>query len=99
VIQKNVRKIDTVARYGGEEFAIILPQTSLKGAFEEAERIRKLLLCYCYSGLASERITMSIGVASYPDGGINNAGDIVNLADKALYEAKSAGKNCVKMRA
>ncbi|OGQ28429.1 MAG: hypothetical protein A3D29_04205, partial [Deltaproteobacteria bacterium RIFCSPHIGHO2_02_FULL_42_44] len=96
IIKKLVRKTDIVARYGGEEFAVILPHTNLKGAEEEAERIREAVSSHAYAGLAREILTMSLGVASYPcENSVLNSGDLVNLADTALYEAKRAGKNKV----
>ncbi|MCK5236382.1 MAG: diguanylate cyclase [Deltaproteobacteria bacterium] len=97
MIKKGVRKIDFVARYGGEEFAVILPHTPLKGALLEAERLRKLVSDHSYAGLLKEKITISIGLASYPMTGIMNSGDFVNEADNALYEAKQSGKNCIRM--
>lgn len=94
MIKKLVRKTDVVARYGGEEFAIILPHTNLAGAEEEAERIKTAISSHAY--IINEPMTMSLGVASYPSGkAIMNAGDLVNLADTALYEAKRSGKNKV----
>ncbi len=98
MIKRSVRKIDFVARYGGEEFSVIMPHTPLKGALLEAERLRKLIEEHSYAGLLKENITVSMGVAAYPTMGIMNAGDLVNMADNALYEAKVAGKNCVKSK-
>ncbi len=95
MIKRGVRKTDIVARYGGEEFGVILPHTLQKGAAEEAERIREIIESHAYAGLVSERITVSIGVASYPQKGAMNSGDLVNYADDALYKAKWGGKNCV----
>lgn len=97
LIKRGVRKTDIVARYGGEEFAVILPHTLLKGAVDEAERLRELVEIHAYAGLITDRITMSIGVASYPQKGAMNSGDLVNHADDALYKAKGSGKNCVKV--
>lgn len=94
-IKSGVRKTDIVARYGGEEFSIILPHTMLKGATEEAERLRELISSHSYAGLIHEKITMSFGVASYPQKSAMNSGDLVNHADDALYNAKWNGKNCV----
>ena len=98
MIKKSVRKIDIVARYGGEELAVILPHTPLKGAVGEAERIRKTVSDHSYAGLIKEVITVSMGVCSFPAKGIVNSGDLVNLADNALYDAKHAGKNRVLTR-
>lgn len=95
IIKKLVRKTDIVARYGGEEFAIILPHTNLHGAEEEAERIREAISNNVYTGIKKEKLSTSLGVASYPSGGTMNSGDLVNLADTALYEAKRGGKNRV----
>lgn len=97
IVRKGVRKTDIVSRYGGEEFSVILPHTMLKGAVEEAERLRDLVASHAYAGLAQDRITVSIGVASYPQKGAMNSGDLVTYADDALYKAKWAGKNCVKV--
>ncbi len=97
MIRRGVRKTDIVARYGGEEFAVVLPHTLLKGAVDEAERIRELIESHAYAGLVNNRITMSFGVASYPQKGAMNSGDLVNHADDALYRAKWSGKNCVKV--
>ncbi|MCK4847310.1 MAG: diguanylate cyclase, partial [Deltaproteobacteria bacterium] len=47
--------------------------------------------------LIKENITMSIGVAAYPRPGLMNSGDLVNAADKALYAAKAAGKDCIRV--
>jgi diguanylate cyclase (GGDEF)-like protein len=96
IIKGTVRKTDIVARYGGEEFVVILPHTRLQGAAEEAERIRRVIEKCSSAGIIGEVITVSLGVASYPFKGITNSGDLVNRADKALYEAKQAGKNCVR---
>jgi len=82
------RKIDIVARYGGEEFGIILPMTRKEEALILAERIRKAV----EADPVMKNITVSIGVASYPEDG-NKKDDLLRKADKALYEAKRLGKN------
>lgn len=82
------RKIDIIARYGGEEFAIILPDTKKEEAFILAERLRKAV----ENSQALKQLTISIGMSSYPDNG-DSKEDLIATADKALYEAKSAGKN------
>ncbi len=96
IIKGSVRKSDIIARYGGEEFAVILPQTTLEGAAGEAERLRELISEHDYADLTRELVTASLGVAAYPQDGIANYGDLVNLADTCLYEAKRMGKNRVK---
>ncbi|MBI5344446.1 MAG: diguanylate cyclase [Deltaproteobacteria bacterium] len=97
LIKKGVRKTDIVARYGGEEFSVILPQTAIKGAAEEADRLRQLIESHAYAGLAKEKITVSLGVASYPHKDIMHSGDMVTAADDALYKAKHEGRNRVKV--
>lgn len=81
-----VRASDMVARYGGEEIAVILPDTSIEGAMELAERIRS----------AIERcgvVTASIGVAAAA--GHESPESMVHAADSAMYKAKAAGRNRV----
>jgi len=95
VVKKTIRKTDLLARYGGEEFAVLLPNTSLQGAMEEAERIREKVYSHNYETIAKEVITVSLGVASFPHKMINLPGDLVSLADRALYESKGLGKNRV----
>jgi len=87
-----LRETDFIARYGGEEFAIILPETPLEGAAAAAERLRSAVEKQDFGeGLTS---TISIGVGAYPDHGVKK-NDIIDRADKALYEAKKKGKNRV----
>lgn len=87
------REIDVVARYGGEEFVVILPQTTKDRAAIVGEKflssVREKL-----SSLAdlSEPVTISLGIASYPDDGATER-DIIQSADNALYAAKKGGKD------
>lgn len=92
-----VRTVDLCARYGGEEIAVLLPQTSEQGAFELAERLRATLeqRPSSHAGRAIP-ITASFGVATYPSP-VPYGDWLVLAADKALYEAKAAGRNCVKV--
>ena len=84
------RKIDTIARYGGEEFSMILAGTKKQEALVLAERLRKAV----ESSNKLEGITISIGVASFPEDGTKKT-PLISKADKALYEAKGTGKNKV----
>ena len=91
------RSGDMVARYGGEEFAIILPATPSAGAFGVAERIRGMIwdLDLPHAGSAFGRVTVSIGVADSQGQACQAEGELLRLADGALYAAKRAGRNRV----
>jgi diguanylate cyclase (GGDEF)-like protein len=95
VLQGAVRKIDIPARYGGEEFAVVLEATGEEGAVLLANRIRedvgKLVVD---SDKGEFSVTMSIGVAVYPDNGSDRA-VLIERADMALYHAKQNGRNRV----
>jgi len=93
LIKRTVRKSDIVARYGGEEFAIILTNTDISGAGDEAERLRKIIEAYEFRAFPQIRVTMSLGVAAYPHKEISSGGDLVTRADEALYRAKHGGRN------
>ncbi len=92
------RHSDLVARYGGEEFAVILPNTTAKGAFYVAETIRKQIqsikLVHAKSEV-SKYVTLSLGVASIIPHTEICPDTLITIADKALYAAKHQGRNCV----
>jgi diguanylate cyclase (GGDEF)-like protein len=95
-LTEGVRAVDVCARYGGEEFAIVLPQTTIPGAIELAERLRRAVETKpVVAGTEEIAVTISCGVACYPEGGLTKEG-LFAAADRALYEAKSAGRNCVR---
>jgi diguanylate cyclase (GGDEF)-like protein len=97
VLGDGVRTVDLCARYGGEEIAILLPQTSEQGASELAERLRITLEGRPAShGLDHISMTASFGVATYPVP-VPYGDWLLPASDKALYEAKAAGRNCVKV--
>ncbi len=97
MLSQAVRTVDLCARYGGEEIAILLPQTSQEGAVELAERLRIVLESRrVKQGDEAICITASFGVATYPDP-VPYGDRLVPAADKALYEAKAAGRNCVRV--
>ncbi|HTM95260.1 MAG TPA: sensor domain-containing diguanylate cyclase [Croceibacterium sp.] len=88
-----LRPSDVVSRYGGEEILVILPNCGLDDAMLKAEMLRARI-----EGLGEAHnleITASFGVASVPETS-NTRGDVVPMADNALYSAKQAGKNCVR---
>ena len=90
------RPADLVARFGGEEFGCVLPDTALEGALSLAEHMRKAvedLAIPHETSAVSEVITVSIGVASFVPSGTDVCDDIVQMADTALYKAKSTGRN------
>ena len=86
-----------LSRYGGEEIAILLPETSLERAEEVAERVRKAIAgrAVVFGG-REIAVTASFGVAGYPETtGLRDR--LFPAADKALYEAKSSGRNRVRV--
>lgn len=96
LIEKYVRGIDHVGRYGGEEIVIVLPDTSETESIEIAERIRRCLAStpIAVSESEFENITVSIGIAIFPNDGIDQD-DLLKNADQAMYQAKGAGRNQV----
>lgn len=94
-MQGHLRATDVPARYGGDEFVIMLPDTPARGALEVAERIRGAVESTPFATEAGRvPCTVSIGVASYPQDG-RSIEALLARADRALYEAKAAGRNRV----
>lgn len=89
-IKESIRNIDMAFRYGGDEFSIILPRTSIHGAYKMAERIRKSLESEVDT--KSRLLTCSIGIASWPTDGVMRE-ELIRTADTALYYAKQTGGN------
>ncbi len=98
VIQQNTRTQDMAARYGGEEFVVMLCETAGHSAHKIAERIRSSIenLDILYDGQHLS-LTVSAGVAEFDPLRDKSAKLLVDRADKALYEAKSSGRNAVKI--
>lgn len=95
VLRGAVRKIDIPARYGGEEFVVVLESTDLAGAVLLANRIRtEVSEVVVESEQGPFSVTMSIGVAAFPDDGTERAA-LIDHADQALYHAKESGRNRV----
>jgi diguanylate cyclase (GGDEF)-like protein len=89
---------DAIARYGGEEFAVILPATDLEGAVRVAEQLRRRVQALGIPNQASQYsgvVTVSCGVAAIEPNLATDAQVLVAAADRALYEAKKAGRNRV----
>jgi len=101
LIRNATREVDIPFRYGGEEFLILLPETDRRGTEVVADRLRRaaesMPIFQVGSGEAIEdlNISLSIGIAAYPDPRIRSEADLVALADEALYLAKRQGRNCV----
>jgi diguanylate cyclase (GGDEF)-like protein len=96
LIRKHLRSYDVAARYGGEEFVAILPETPLDEAMVVADRIRAAIQQHTFANkLQTLKVTISMGVATYPAPGLDTVDDIIRVADEALYRAKAEGRNRV----
>jgi two-component system, cell cycle response regulator len=93
VIQGCLRTVDFVGRYGGEEFVVLLPQTRHEEAMQTAERVRNEVAQIFHAPGSTLQVTVSIGVATAPSELADTATGLIREADKALYRAKSAGRD------
>ena len=100
VIRGSARETDIVARFGGDEFALVLPDTGGEGAYAVGERIRERIAAYKF--LAGDgldiHLTASLGVATLPDAAAS-VEELVQAADKAMYQVKESGKNGIQAAA
>jgi diguanylate cyclase (GGDEF)-like protein len=100
IIRGSARETDVVARFGGDEFALVLPDTGGEGAFAVGERIRERIAEHKF--LAGDgldiHLTASVGVATLPDVAAS-AEELVQAADKAMYQVKDSGKNGIQAAA
>lgn len=92
IVKSSIRDADQAFRYGGDEFAVILPQTDRDDAYVVAERVREQIAEEMEKKATA--VTCSIGLASYPSDGVIS-GELVTVADTALYYAKRTGGNRV----
>jgi diguanylate cyclase (GGDEF)-like protein len=93
-VNEALREVDTFARYGGEEFICLLSETDSWGAQTTAEKVLRAIRSTPFgeNGAAPVRLTVSIGIASYPEHG-DTFGELVDAADRALYRAKQEGRD------
>lgn len=90
----SIREGDVLVRYGGEEFLCVLPGANQGDAHIIAERIRIIVMNNVVKHAEQDiRVTLSIGVASYPHNNISDSDQLIKLADDAMYIAKNTGRN------
>lgn len=94
--QNHIRAGDVACRYGGEEFLLVQPGMAAENALERAESLRENIakLALDHRGVALESITISVGIAVYPQTA-QTAEELIKRADEALYQAKRGGRNQV----
>lgn len=94
---RNTRSVDAVAKYGGDEFCVLLPESSWPGAEALAERLRSKVEEHLFEGDGQRRLTVSMGLAVFPEEGTDPR-DLLQSADRRLYQAKLAGRNRIGSR-
>ncbi len=96
VLKQELRTVDLPARLGGEEFGVLLPDTDERAALLAAERLRAAVaVCPIVHEDATLAVTASVGVACCP-GHADTGEGLLRAADRALYQAKRAGRNCTR---
>jgi diguanylate cyclase (GGDEF)-like protein len=98
LLLRTTRRADVVARIGGEEFVIVLPESDRPGAAAVAEKIREAVASEPFPGRESQpggRVTVTLGFACFPEEG-EDAVNLLEKADRALYLGKHDGGNCVR---
>lgn len=93
-LQRCIHNSEIVCRYGGEEFVLVLPESSLADAYQRAEHLRQGVkqLNVKYNGQSLDMITVSLGIACFPEHGKTGA-EVIQAADVALYRAKAKGRD------
>jgi diguanylate cyclase (GGDEF)-like protein/PAS domain S-box-containing protein len=93
-----MREVDIIARFGGEEFVLLLPDTTVAAGHTVVSRLGRAIAAAKVATIKGEvSVTASFGLAAVdPDGDLESA---LRLADEALYEAKHAGRDCIRIRA
>jgi diguanylate cyclase (GGDEF)-like protein len=97
ILRQQSRESTVVVRYGGDEFMLLVPEADREGARRFAEKLRAIVEEHPFRGRESQpcgRLTVSMGVATFPESG-KAAADLIDSADKALYRSKHSGRNLV----
>ncbi len=98
LLKSGLRGSDVLARYGGEEFSVIMMKQVEKIAYMVMDRIRHSIENEVFAGPDGNfKGTISSGICSNLDPDVLSAEDMIRLADNALYQAKSAGRNCIRI--
>lgn len=94
IIASSIREVDVCARYGGDEFVLLLPHTPAENAMVVADRVREKLVRARANWVGTlGSVTLSVGIASSDDPSLANPDDLLEAADRALYEAKRQGRD------
>ena len=97
LLRTHTRGGDIASRYGGEEFVLVLPGLAIEAAHQRAEQLRTVFEGFRLEWAGSMlSVTLSAGIATYPDHGKAEE-DLLRAADQAMYSAKAAGRNCVRV--
>ena len=97
LLSSQIRGDDIAFRSGGEEFVVLLPDMPLEQVYQRAEQIRLSCQELCIQSEGQEiYVTVSGGIALFPDDG-ETEDELLQVADKALYAAKAAGRNCIQL--
>jgi len=93
ILRRQIRNVDIIARYGGDEFVMFVPEKDKRQAMQLAERLRTRVAQEHFSDEMT--VSLSMGIASYPLDSIDLE-DLVDKADRAMYQAKQKGRNCIE---
>jgi diguanylate cyclase (GGDEF)-like protein len=96
ILRSNVRGTDVAARYGGDELAVMFLETDTKSALEVAEKLNHAIGSHIFEWQTRQlSVSVSIGLATAPTPGIEDVSALIDAADRALYQAKKAGRNTI----